>query len=261
MIDVLLSVKNGAEYIRESIISVLNQTNKDFILYIVDDASSDSTYKIIKNIKDKRIRLFQNKTAKGLTRNLNFLIKQSKNEFIARQDADDISHPDRFEKELGFLKKNKFDLVGSNANLIDDKGKKIRERTYEGKNIKPDLIKFNMFSHSSWFGKRKLFAELSGYDEKFKYAQDYDFLLRGVNKYRFGIHPDALIDLRWDNESLSLKHLKEQQKFALIARLNAISRGDYSRTNYVYLIKPLISYLIPSSANKYIYKFINKIEN
>lgn len=256
MIDVLMSVKNGEMFIRESIASILGQTYGEFILYIVDDASTDDTANIIKSYNDKRIRLFQNKKTSGLTKNLNFLLSKSSNEFVARQDADDLSRSDRFEKQMLFLRKNNLDLIGSNGGLIDTKGNAIGKKSYQGKNIKNDLIKFNMFLHSSWFGKRKVFEDLNGYDEKFKYAQDYDFLLRAVSKYKLGICPEKLIDLRWDENSLSLKNLKEQQRFALQARLNAILRGDYSRSNYIYLLKPLISYLMPGGINKILYKLL-----
>lgn len=258
MIDVLLSVKNGGGYLRESIESILNQTYKEFVLYIIDDASTDNSSEIIRSFDDKRIKFIKNKFSRGLTKNLNFLLKNGKNELVARQDADDISHSVRFEKQINFLKKNNLDLIGSNANLIDAKGNLIGKRVYQGKNIKKDLFKFNMFLHSSWFGKRRVFEKLKGYDEKFKFAQDYDFLLRAIKKYKLNICPEKLIDFRWRSDSLSLKHLKEQQKFAMKARLNAISRGDYSWLNYIYMIRPLISFLMPQELNKYIYKYLLK---
>lgn len=256
MIDVLLSVKNGESYIRESVMSILHQTHKNFTFYIIDDASTDDTLKILQSISDKRIKLKVFKKSQGLTKNLNSLLLEGRGEFVARLDADDVSSFDRFERELRFLEKTNSDLVGSYANLIDSAGKKIGERKYRGHDLKKDLIKFNMFPHSSWFGKREVFQELHGYNEKYKYAQDYDFLLRAVAKYKLNICPENLVNLRWDKNSLSLKNLKEQQKFALLARHEAIARGTYSKMNYIFLLKPLISYLIPSGVNKIIYKFI-----
>lgn len=254
MIDVLLSARNGEKYLRKSVRSILSQTYKDFVFYIINDASVDNSAEIIKSFHDKRIVFFQNKKTQGLTKNLNFLLKQGKGEYIARQDADDISRPERFEKQLQFLEENKFDLVGSDARLIDEKGKIIGEKKYESKKIKSDLIKLNMFPHSSWFGKRKIFEELNAYNVKFTYSQDYDFLLRAAGKFKLGIIPEKLVDIRWDENSLSLFHLKEQQKYALYARIMAMKRGDYSAVNYFHLIRPLISYLLPSAVNKFIYK-------
>lgn len=256
MIDVLMSVRNGERFVDKSVRSILNQTTADFIFYIVDDASKDATWEILNSFKDARMKLFRNKQKKGLTENLNFLLKRGSNKYVARQDADDVSCKKRFERQRYFLQKNNLDLVGSYANLIDNDGNIVGGRKYAGKNLKNDLIKYNMFIHSSWFGRRRMFDELKGYDKNYIYAQDYDFLLRAASKFRLGICPEKLIDLRWDDDSISLKHLKEQQKFALRARTDAIARGDYARRSYITLLKPWLSYLLPARINKYLYRWM-----
>ncbi len=243
MIDVLMSVYNAEKYLPAAIQSVLDQTVKDFTFYVVDDASTDHSAEIIKSFKDERIVFLQNRKNKGLTKNLNFLLRRGKGKYVARQDADDVSWPERFREQIDFLQQGHFDLVG-----CSEKNK------YNNNNLKKDLIKFNMFIHSSWFGKRKIFEELNGYDENYPYSQDYDFLLRAVNKYKLGVISEKLVILKHDKNSVSLKNLKEQQYFALRARWSAIKRGDYSPFCGIYLLKPIISYLLPKQINEIIYQ-------
>ena len=77
--------------IQNSVESILNQTYKNIELLLVDDGSTDNTYRIINLINDKRLKIFKNKTNIGLTKSLNFLINKANSNFIARQDSDDIS--------------------------------------------------------------------------------------------------------------------------------------------------------------------------
>lgn len=256
MIDVLMSVRNNTKFVAAAIESIICQTIQEFTLYVVDDASTDDSAKIIKSFSDKRIVFFENKKPKGLTKNLNFLLSCGYGEFVARHDADDVSRFDRFSKQIDYLQKKSLDLVGSDANVIDAYGKICGTREYKGSDIKKDLIEFNMFPHSSWFGKRRVFEKLGGYDETYIYAQDYDFLFRAAQQFKLGIIKENLIDFRFTNDSISAKNLKKQQYYSLLARKEAIKRGDFSKLNYLYLVKPLISYLLPVAINKNIYKLI-----
>ena len=97
LISVLLSVYNDDKNIQKSIDSILSQSYKNIELLVIDDCSTDNTYKIINDIKDIRVRIFRNKNNQGLTKSLNTLIKESKGQILARQDSDDISLPNRLE--------------------------------------------------------------------------------------------------------------------------------------------------------------------
>ena len=105
-VSVIMPVYNGEKFISQAIESILNQTFVDFEFIIINDGSNDKTEKIIAKYKDKRIKYFKFTKNKGLVYSLNFCLKKSKGEFIARMDADDISMPDRFTKQVKFLDKN-----------------------------------------------------------------------------------------------------------------------------------------------------------
>jgi len=138
LVSVIMPVYNAESFLREAIDSILKQTYKNFELIIIDDASTDSSWSIIKKYKrvyKKRVRAFRLKTRlnKGGDACANLAIKKAKGKYIARMDADDIAHPRRLEKQVKFLEKNPYIfLVGSNAYVIDEKGKVI------GKKLEPE---------------------------------------------------------------------------------------------------------------------------
>ncbi len=120
-ISALMSVYNGEKYIADAINSILNQTFRDFELIIVNDGSTDNTMEIIKNFKDERIRIFQLNQNVGVGAALNVGLSHIRGKYVAKVDADDISYPQRFEKQKDFLDKNKgIILVKSLVNHFPD---------------------------------------------------------------------------------------------------------------------------------------------
>ena len=130
LLTVLMPVYNAEKFLKDSIGSILKQTYSDFELLILDDGSTDNSLKIIKAYakEDKRIKILVNKTNQKQTKCRNRLLKNSKTEFVAWMDADDISLEDRLQTQMDFLKQNsKIDAVGiqystfgSNGNLPND---------------------------------------------------------------------------------------------------------------------------------------------
>ena len=105
LVSVLMSVYNGAPTLEKAAASVLAQTYRNLELILCDDASTDDTWRIMQRIaaQDARVTVFQNKTNRGLGASLNGCLSRAGGEYIARQDADDISDPDRIERTMDFL--------------------------------------------------------------------------------------------------------------------------------------------------------------
>ncbi|MEX2027951.1 MAG: glycosyltransferase family 2 protein [Candidatus Curtissbacteria bacterium] len=121
-ISVIMSVYNGMPFLAEAVDSILGQTYKNFEFIIVDDASQDGTWKYLKSIKDKRIKLLHNPKNLGVAKSLNLALKTSTGNYAARMDSDDISLPTRFQEQAQFLEKHKeYILVGSQVQWIDEK--------------------------------------------------------------------------------------------------------------------------------------------
>jgi glycosyltransferase involved in cell wall biosynthesis len=142
-----MSVHNGAEYLRDSIDSVLNQTYDKFEFLIIDDGSTDSSRKIIESYDDDRIKLLVNETNIGLIKSLNKGISESSGEYIARQDADDICYPERFAREIEILDRNPdILLVGTQLTLIDNAGVTVGVWSYP---VQSDLVRWFLLFNSA----------------------------------------------------------------------------------------------------------------
>lgn len=126
LISVVMSCYNRQNYVAQAIESILNQTYTNFEFIIIDDCSTDNTYKIIKKYvkRDKRIIALRNKVNKGIVYALNRGLKLAKGKYIARMDDDDISLPQRFEKQVKYMEENPDVVVlGSDVKSFCDEDK------------------------------------------------------------------------------------------------------------------------------------------
>lgn len=233
-VSVLMSVYNGEKYLEESIESILNQTLKNFEFFIIDDSSTDSSLEIIKKFgeKDGRIKVIRNKENIGLTRSLIRGIKEVKGKYIARQDVDDISLPNRLIKQFNFLEKNKnVFLCGTNVTYIDEKGYNLSP-SYILTNsikIKKKLKQSNCLIHASTMFRNKNIY----YREKFIYSQDYDLYLNILTAgYEIKNLSEILVKSRYNDEAISFNQNYQQKLFANKAKLFYIQRLKKGKDDY-----------------------------
>lgn len=216
-VTVLMSVHNGEKYLREAIESILNQTFKDFEFIIVNDGSADSSKEIIFSYDDPRIVYVENETNIGLTKSLNKGLKLAKGEYIARMDADDISLPERLEKQTNFLNKNQdIALVGSLSQTIDTQGNTLnnnQESLFKEK-IYYNLYFGNVFPHSSVMFRKTAVESVGGYDENFRQAQDLDLWSRLSKQFAIGMESSILIKWRNSMNNISSQQQESQRNFA-----------------------------------------------
>lgn len=257
-VSVILAVKNGDLFLKDAIKSILVQTFKNYEFLIIDDNSIDKTPEILKSFKDPRIKIFTNQKHLGLTKSLNIALKKAKGEFIARMDTDDVSKPERLKTELEFLEKNpKIALVGSWVDLINSQGQKLSTKKLPIKysEIKKNLIKANQFYHPTLMIRKNVLKTIGFYDEKYQYSQDYELVLRIASKYTVANIPKPLLYYRVNSKgSISYDQVKKQAYYALLCRLKALSEYGYPKWQAIYIIKPLVSFLIPKSIILLIYK-------
>ncbi len=239
-ISVVMASHNGERFIKQALDSVLGGTYADFEFLIVDDGSTDLTPIILNEYKarDQRIKITTNQQCLGLTKSLNIAIKQAKGEYIVRMDDDDVCLKNRFEKQLDFMEKNPdIVLCGAMAFLINDKGETIGEKklAVSSQEIKKCLLFNNQLVHSLWFARKEILIKEGLYNEKFKKAQDYEFVLRIASKYKIANLPEKLLKYRVLKTSLSLQN-NEQKKFAIKARWLAITKYKYSKIKGIFHI-------------------------
>lgn len=197
-ISIIMPVYNGEKYLKEAIESILNQTFKNFELIIINDGSSDQSKNIIENFLDKRIKNLENKTNRGLIYSLNYGISKAKGKYIARMDADDISHLNRLEIQFNYLEKNKdIFFLGSQVEKVYSKTEKIklsRLRTAYS-DIKTDLLFANPFIHPTLMFRQEIFSE-NYYEEGLNGAEDFGLWQDLIYKYK-GINlPNVLLKYR-----------------------------------------------------------------
>lgn len=218
-IDVIMSVYNGENYLRKAIESVLEQTYKNVKFIIVDDCSDDGSTDIINSFSDERITVIRNKKTKGLTKSINKALKVAGGKYVARQDADDASLPRRFESQIDFLEKHpEVDVLGTSIILIDEKGNMIGERI---PNLNPSRRSFfegNELFHGSVVIRRDVLEAGGGYNELFKYSQDYELWLRLAKEHNIRNLQIPLYAFRIHKSSISLKKTREQLLFEIAAR-------------------------------------------
>jgi len=124
LVSIIMPSFNTAQYIKESILSVMNQTYANWELIIVDDCSIDDTDKIVGSINDDRIRYLKNKKNSGAAVSRNRALKEAKGRWIAFLDSDDLWMPEKLEKQISFMKKNNYSFSYTNYEEIDVESKR-----------------------------------------------------------------------------------------------------------------------------------------
>jgi len=223
-ISVLMSVFNDEINVESSILGLLNQTYDNFELLIMDDCSTDSTKKIIKKYKDKdkRVKIFENSKNIGLTKSLNKLLNEAQGDLIARQDSDDLSLTQRFEKQIEEIHSK--DIIGCGTRaIVKDSSRVTPNKSY----FIPKKIVMNLknpFVHGSMMLFKNEVIELGGYDERFYYAQDFKLMtdLMLLNK-KISILKEPLYVLNLKN-NISTNFKSEQNYYAKCVKKRQIPK-------------------------------------
>ena len=197
LISVIMPVYNAEKYLKKSIDCILNQTLKDFEFIIINDGSTDKSEQIIKLYKDKRIVYLKNHKNLNLVKTLNKALKIAKGKYIARMDADDLSLPERLEKEAAFLDQNPdYGVVGCYFAVINDEeipfeigGVKLREDN----DLKIALSVSSVFANGETMIRNDLIKK-----HKLKYhgseipCEDYRFWVDISKLTKFKVLPELL---------------------------------------------------------------------
>lgn len=223
-VSIIMPVYNQEKYIDKTIKSLLNQSFRDFELIIINDGSKDKTEQIIKQFQDKRIKLFNNPKNLGLVRSLNRAIKESKGEYLARADGDDLYLPMRLEKQLEFIDAHPdYVVVGANAILIDQNNKEIGVITHPeiDKEIRIGLLRrSNVLLHPVSMIRASVLKDIGGYRNIFRFgAEDYDLWFRLLAKGKAYNIKENLVKRRFFKSAYSQKHHFRVELMALFARI------------------------------------------
>ncbi len=219
LVSIILPAYNCEKYISESISSILQQVYDKFELIVINDGSTDNTSSILASITDQRIRVLNNAVNKGLIYSLNRAIDESKGEFIARMDADDIAADDRIEKQVHWLLHHpETAAVGTFINIIDENGKekpewKLDRETSSHDSIKKVMPKENCLAHPTMMIRADILKRYK-YSEIQKNIEDYDLWLRMLaDGLIIEKIPQPLLQYREHSTSVTSKFLRNKNPF------------------------------------------------
>ncbi|MBU2915200.1 glycosyltransferase family 2 protein [Reichenbachiella agariperforans] len=189
LVSILLPAYNAAPYIKEAIDSLLNQTYENFELLIADDASTDSTRAIIDSYKDSRVKTFHNSVNLKKPRTVQNLFENCTGAIITIHDADDISHPTRFEEIIPiFKKRTDIYMCGHEIERVTEKGTPLglfRKKATDSGKIIEMMRRDNTDGDASVFIRREVLEQLGViYRPYFQNNMDYDLALRIIENYK-----------------------------------------------------------------------------
>lgn len=205
---IMATYKENINFLKQSIESILHQTYKNFeYIIILDNPDNKEHIQLINEYlkKDNRIRFYINNTNMGIQKTANRGLSLSRGKYICRMDADDISFPERLEKQIEFIKKYNYDYIGGASEIIDENGVKLYSAAViptKTEKIKKALKYNQVISNPTVLAKKEVFDILGGYRDIM--AEDYDITLRAVlNGLKVGNIQDVVLQYRMTSTSIS----------------------------------------------------------
>jgi glycosyltransferase involved in cell wall biosynthesis len=252
LVSIIIPVYNCEKYLAEAIQSVIDQTYKNWELIIVNDASTDSSQKIVSEYvkKDKRISLVNHKINKYRSGALNTGIKVSNGKYISFLDADDIYFNNKTTKQVEFLENNlDIDMVYGDMEVFDDNGKKYIEKSIEfkkdprdillevsEKEINPGTSAFSVLCYKnepkgipgcSVMIRKEVFNQVS-FDESLKTGQDYDLWFQIIGRgYKIVKFPILTYRYRHHSEQITVTKNKELKENSYNYIINKLKSWEY----------------------------------
>ncbi len=255
LISILMSVYNGETTLAAAMDSVLAQTFSNFELIVCDDGSQDRTWEILCEYdkKDSRVRIFQNDQNEGLGASLNRCLRMARGRYIARQDADDISAPERLERTLAYLQRENAPYVGCGVYVFDESGVWSR-RMFPERIDKHIIAQKNPFFHPTMLFKREVLERAGGYRvaPQTRRTEDYDLVMRLAGQDVIGRNLQEY--LYYVNEPLQAyrRHTLKTRLYEIQVRLYGLRQMRSPLRDYIYLGKPVIMCMIPRKLLRFI---------
>ncbi|MDR0332225.1 MAG: glycosyltransferase [Dysgonamonadaceae bacterium] len=266
-ISVLMPVFNTERYLKQAIDSILSQTFKDFEFVIINDGSTDSSEEIILSYNDSRIKYYKNAENIGLIATLNKGVDLCNGRFVARMDADDISLPERLQKQLDFLNANpQFVMLGGDMEVIDENNQHIKnvQKYCPPHLIRTQLFLESAFAHPTVLIRKDILAEFR-YNAGYIHAEDYFLWSQIAFKYPVANLPETLIKYREHQQSVSKKYQHQQQDTVKkiyayhIGKLNITASDAELELYYKLLFTPKLIAIFDKNERRNIKKWIEKL--
>ena len=241
-VSCIIPVYNAGIYLSDAINSILNQTYNDFEIVIIDDCSTDESWKIIKDFEKNhpsKIKALKNEKNKGLPGTLNRAIKESKGTYIARMDQDDIALPTRFEEQLATFEKNPdVSIVGTYWQYMNNGVIPDVPEDFEA--IKAYTLLNNPIGHPTvMFKKNDIVKKVGYYNESAHTIEDFEFWCRCLERVKAINIPKPLLKYRIHSAQISSSSSNKQHNEAFRIRVNQAKKVLISKRLSEYFVKCL----------------------
>ncbi|MCW3167508.1 glycosyltransferase [Chryseobacterium sp. 09-1422] len=232
IISVVMPVYNGENYLTEAIDSILSQTFTNFELLIINDGSSDNSEKIIQSYSDDRIVYIKNEKNIGLIKTLNKGLDLAKGEYIARMDQDDISHPERFLKQVALLEENpEIGVCGTWFTLLSKNGKdRVIKHPESHESIKIGMITKSLIGHPTVMMRKKTMNNYR-YDINYQAAEDYELWTRLIRITKFYNIQESLLQYRFHDTNMTVLENSTQVANTKIITANQLKEIEIEGSN------------------------------
>lgn len=249
-ISVIMCTYNPVmNYLRESVLSVLNQSEDDFEFLIYDDGSGQETLALLRELAagDFRIRLILSRENRGLAWGLNRCIAEAEGSYLARMDDDDISLPERFQVQAEYLDRHpEIDFAGCNVRLIDGEGgwglRKMPERPE-----KRDFLRFSPYVHPAVMFRRSIFDGGRVYRTDTVRGEDYELFMRLTAQGFRGCNIQRELFCYRENSASYKKRKPAARVDEIRIRAGGFAQlGVMFPVGWLYVLRPLAAGCIPS---------------
>lgn len=268
LVSVVMPVYNAEAYLSQAIDSILSQSYQNFEFIIVDDASTDNSWKILKEYasKNSQIRLIRNKWNEKQARAVTRAMDEANGDYIARMDADDISFPHRLEMQVAYLLKHKNTVaVGGQCILIDQDANVTGEKRFPTKfeDIYKYAFKFCPVQQPSlMIARKRLPEDFEFYNHDMAPVEDAELVYKLMKYGNLENLPYYMLMYRIHGENSSLKNYKKSFFLTLISRFHAVTEHDYVPTpgSVLFTIAQSIAvFCLPQGMTAAIYRSMKKV--
>lgn len=248
-VTVLIGAFNSAATLERAIDAILAQTVRELELIVIDDGSTDATPAVIERAcgRDPRVRALPMGRNVGIARSLNAGLEAARAPFVAVQDADDFSAPERLERQLAVLEAQPdVAVVGSRMHEVDEAGRALAPRTsFAAGDVRRALLRFNPIPNTSAAMRRAAVLEAGGYDPRYRYAMEYDLWLRLAERWRLVTLEEPLSTRVMGTANVAARAERAQTAEAIAIRARALARRRTLRGASGLLV-PLLAWLTPT---------------
>ena len=256
LVSVIIAAYNSQEYIEQSVNSIRNQTYSNLEIIICDDCSTDRTFEILTKLsnEDGRIKLLRNGSNMFAAYSRNRCIEVANGEYIAIQDADDISSEKRIEKLVAALENSEYDFVSSGESLFDVcYTAPYRYVTHKHSPTKKDFLRGMCFCHAATLIKKSVLLSVGGYpvDKKIHRHEDYMLFMNLYGEgYRGFNIDDCLYYYRVDESAIKRRGWKTRLQECRI-RYRGFKKMKILPIGLPFVFVPLVGYFVQSIKNMF----------